>query len=91
MVRVNDSPFAENKRLGKSEARYTVEIQLFPQNPLPAPHGTTRLQIFTGSYWLTTAHYRQITGIYMAFNIKDAYGYRQFTDKAGLFTTDYRR
>ena len=58
-----------------------IEMQPFPQNPLPAPHRTTRSQIITGNYLLTTSHYWQITGIYMAFNIQDVYCYRQFTDK----------
>ena len=67
------------------------EMQLFPQNPLPAPHRPTGLQIITGNYRLTTAHYRQITGIYMTFTIKDIYRYRRFTDNARLFTADYHR
>ena len=67
-------------------------MQLSLQNPLPGPHHTTTgLQIIIDNYRLTTAHYRQITGIYMVFTIKDVYRYRQFTDKAGLFTADYRR
>ena len=69
----------------------TLEMQLFLQNALPAPHHTTGLQIITANYRLATAHYQQITGIYMVFTIKDVYRYRQFTDKAGLFTADYRR
>ena len=69
----------------------SVEIQLFHQNPLPASHHTTGLQIITGNYQLTTAHYHQITSIYVAFTIKNAYCYWRFTDKAGLFTADYGR
>ena len=42
-------------------------MQLFPQNPLPAPHRPTGLQIITGNYRLTTAHYRQITDIHMTY------------------------
>ena len=68
-----------------------LDMQLFPENPLSAPHRTTTLQIIIGSYRHTIAHYRQITGIYMAFNIKHVYRYRRFPDKVGLFTTDYRR
>ena len=37
------------------------------------------------------AHYRQITGTYVAFTIKDVYRYRRLTDKAGVFTADNRR
>ena len=48
-----------------------LEMQLFAQTPLPAPHRTTRLQIITGNYRLTTAHYRQITGIHMTFTINN--------------------
>ena len=70
---------------------HTIRDAPFPQNPLPAPHRTTGLQIITGNYRLTTTHYRQITGIYMAFTIKDVYRYRRFTDKVGLFTTHYHR
>ena len=66
-----------------------LEMQLFPQNPLPALHRTTELQIITGNYRLTTAHYRQITGIFMVFTIRDVYRYRRFTDQAGLFTADF--
>ena len=66
-------------------------MQLFPQNPLPAPHHITELQIITGNYRLTAAHYSQIADIYMTFSIKDVYHYRRFTDKAGLFTAYYRR
>ena len=68
-----------------------LEMQLFPQTPLPAPHRTTGLQIITGDYRLTMTHCRQITGIYLAFTIKDVYRYWRFPDKAGLFTVDYRR
>ena len=58
-----------------------------------APHRTTGLQIITGNYWLTTAHCREITGLYMTLYdlaINDVYRYQRFTDKAGLFTADYR-
>ena len=41
-----------------------LKMQLVLQNPLPALHRTTGLEISTGNYRLTTAHYRQITGIY---------------------------
>ena len=64
---------------------FGLEMQLFPQNPLPAPHRTTGLQIITGNYRLTTARYRQITGIYMVFTI-NVYRYRRFTNKVGVFT-----
>ena len=57
----------------------------------PIPHRTTRMQIITGDYRLTSAHYRHITGIYMAFTIKNVYCYRRFTDNVSLFTADYRR
>ena len=52
-----------------------------------APH--TGLRIITGNCRHTTAHYRQITPIYVAFDIKAVYRYWRFTDKAGLFTTYY--
>ena len=54
-------------------------------------HRTTRSQRIAGNYRLTMAHYRQITGIYMAFTMKVVYRYRLFTDKASLFTAYYRR
>ena len=68
-----------------------LQMQLFPQNPLPAPHRTTRSQMIAGDYRLTADHYRQINVIYMALTIKDVYYYRRFTDKAVLFTADYGR
>ena len=75
----------------KRDGGSPVEMQLFPKNPLPAPHRTTSLQIITGHYRLTIAHYRQITSICTAFTIRDVYRYRQFTGKIGLFTANYRR
>ena len=39
-----------------------LEVQLFPQRPLPTPHRTTRLQIITGNYWLDTVRYRHLYG-----------------------------
>ena len=73
-----------------SECVYRVVSRdaTFPQSPLPAPHCTSRLQIITGNYRVTMAHYRQITSIHLAFTVYDAYRYRRFTDKAGLFTAD---
>ena len=75
---------------GRALLGCSVEMQLFPRNPLPAPHRATGLQMITGNYRLTTAHYRQISGIHLALTI-NVYHYRQFTDKAALFATDYRR
>ena len=51
--------------------------------------GTALQRHIPNNYRLTTAHYRQITGTYMAFNIKDVYRYRRFADKVGIFATDY--
>ena len=71
--------------------RFKLETHLFPRNSLPAPHCTTRMRIITGNYRPASTHYRQITGIYMGFTIKDVQLYQRFTDKVGLFTADYRR
>ena len=70
---------------------FGLEVQLFPKIPLPAPHRTTRTQNITGNYRPTSALYRHITGIYMAFTLKNDYCYQRFTDMIGLFTADYRQ
>ena len=70
---------------------YILEMQIFLQNPLPAPHRITGLQIITGNYRLTTAHHLQFPAFMWLSLFNDVYCYRRFTDKAGLFTAEYRR
>ena len=65
---------------------YLIEMPLLPKKPLPSLHRTTKLRITAVSYRLTTAHYWQITGMYVYdFHYKNVNSYQRFTDKAGLF------
>ena len=83
--------FASEEKINVKNFTNQIGDATFSQIPLSAPHRTTGLQIITSNYRLTMTNCWQITSIYMVFTIKDIYRYRRFTDKAGLFTADYRR